>query len=331
MLHILNGDATANILKETDLPGELLPWREALVAGPTPGGLSFDDWIHLRAKHLARDYEQTVDECKASLLNLEEVLRTFSKHEEVVLWFEHDLFCQINLIYLLNFFSQQKENQTGLSLICIDDFPGIENFKGLGQLSPSQLASLFEQRQNITQNMLELGQGAWAAYCSPTPTAIETFLQKDCSELSFLKEALLAHLVRFPALKNGLGRVEKVALDLINGGIDEFKPLFPMFGELEPVYGFGDAQFWNHLKCLSKLKAPLIIILGVNEINRALSNDEFTNSFFKVTEKGKAILNGEEELQEIDSWLGGVHLNGETDLWRWDEQNQRLVKKPGKS
>ena len=331
MLHILNGDATANVLKETELSGELLPWREALVAGPTPRDLSFEEWINLRANHLSEDYEKTVDECKASLLNQEEVLRTFSKHEEVVLWFEHDLFCQVNLIYLLNFFSKQKENQTRLSLICIGDFPGIVNFKGLGHLSPAQLASLFEQRQNITQNMLELGHEAWAAYCSANPTAIETFLQKDSSELPFLKEALLAHLVRFPALKNGLGRVEKVALDLITGGIDQFKPLFPMFGELEPVYGFGDAQFWNHLKYLSKLKAPLITILGVNEIDRALSNDEFTYSFFKVTEKGKAILNGEEELQEIDSWLGGVHLNGETDLWRWDERNQQLVKKPGES
>ena len=327
MLHILNGDATANILQETDLPGELLPWREALIAGPTPSGLPFDEWINLRANHLSEDYEKSVDECKASLCNQEEVLRTFSKHEEVVLWFEHDLFCQINLIYLLNFFSLQKENQTRLSLICIDDFAGIESFKGLGQLSPSQLASLFERRKNITQNMLALGNEAWAAYCSPNPTHVETFLQKDSSELPFLKKALLAHLVRFPALKNGLGRVEKVTLDLITGGIDQFKALFPMFGELEPVYGFGDAQFWNYLKCLSNLKTPLITISGVNEIDRSLSNEEFITSFFKITEKGKAVLNGEEELQEIDSWLGGVPLNGETDLWRWDEQNRRLIKK----
>ena len=117
MLHILNGDATANILKKTDLSGELLPWREALVTGPTPGGLPFDEWTNLRANHLSEDYEKSFDECKASLLNQEEILRTFSKHEEVVLWFEHDLFCQINLIYLLNFFSQQKENRTRFSLI----------------------------------------------------------------------------------------------------------------------------------------------------------------------------------------------------------------------
>ena len=97
------------------------------------------------------------------------------------------------------------------------------------------------------------------------------------------------------------------------------------------VYGFGDTQFWNHLKNLSKFKKPLLTVLGVKEIDRALSNEEFIYSFFKVTEKGKAILNGEEELQEIDSWLGGVHLNGQTDLSRWDEQNQRLVKKPGES
>ncbi|TDI97089.1 MAG: hypothetical protein E2O76_10780, partial [Caldithrix sp.] len=79
MLHILNGDATANILQETDLPGELLPWREALIAGPTPNGLPFDEWINLRANHLSEDYEKSVDECKASLCNQEEVLRTFSK------------------------------------------------------------------------------------------------------------------------------------------------------------------------------------------------------------------------------------------------------------
>ncbi len=327
MLHILNGDATADILKRTDLPGELLPWREALVTGPTPRGLPLEEWINVRANHLSEDHEQGVDECKASLLKQEEVLRTYSKYEEVVLWFEYDLFCQINLLYLLSFFSQQEENQTKLSLICIGNFPGIENFKGLGQLSPSQLASLFGSRKSISQNMLDLGHEAWTAFCSPNPTAIEECLQKDCSELPFLKEALLAHLARFPSLKNGLGRVEELALDLIAGGVDEFKPLFPMFGEIEPVYGFGDSQFWNHLKYLSKLKNPLISILGVNEIDRGLSNQEFLFSFFKVTAKGEAVLNGHEKMQEIDRWLGGVHLNGETDLWYWDEQNQRIVKK----
>ena len=52
MLHIHNGDCSADIARKANLPGEHLAWREALVCGPTPGGLSEDDWRRLRAQHL---------------------------------------------------------------------------------------------------------------------------------------------------------------------------------------------------------------------------------------------------------------------------------------
>lgn len=329
MLHILNGDATANILKQTDLPGELLPWREALACGPVPSGLSFDAWINTRAEYLAEAHEPKVDECKTSLKKQEEILRTYSKHEEVILWFEHDLFCQVNLIYLLNFFAHQQKSKTKLSLICIGAFPGIENFKGLGQLSPSQFGSLFQKRQKVTPKILELGRDAWRAFSAPDPTAIESFLKQESSALPFLRDAFKAHLVRFPSVKNGLGRIEKVALNLIDVGVDEFKPLFAMFGELEPVYGFGDSQFWDHLRCLCKIKEPLLHIHGLKDGDGILTSEQLRHATFEITQRGKAILEGEERLTQkgtVGFWLGGVHLNSESDLWRWDEQNRRIVK-----
>jgi hypothetical protein len=98
MLHILNGDSTAGILKQSGVQGELLSWREALMAGPTPQNLSLDQWIGVRAKHLAEAYQLAFEDCKKDLSTLYAGLQTFLQHDEVVLWFEHDLFCQIKMI-----------------------------------------------------------------------------------------------------------------------------------------------------------------------------------------------------------------------------------------
>src|SRR5881628_2167259 len=103
----------------------------------------------------------------------------FLDHEEVVLWFEHDLFCQVQLIYLLNWFSRRDLGNTKLSLICIDNFPGVEHFRGLGQLNEQQLATLFPTRRKVATDQLNLGSKAWQAYASPAPTEIESLLKSN--------------------------------------------------------------------------------------------------------------------------------------------------------
>src|SRR5437016_13923647 len=147
MLHIQNGDSAAGTAKKTDIPGEHLAWREALVCGPAAGGLSEEEFRSVRARHLADAYGGGLEKCENDLRAQEETLSRFSDHEEVVLWFEHDLFCQIQLIYLLDWFSRHDSGSTRLSLILIREFPGVENFHGLGQLNEQQLSSLLPQRQ----------------------------------------------------------------------------------------------------------------------------------------------------------------------------------------
>jgi len=55
MLHIHNGGSSAGKLKMTDVPGEHLPFQENLMAGPTPQGLTPEDWRSVRARFLAAD------------------------------------------------------------------------------------------------------------------------------------------------------------------------------------------------------------------------------------------------------------------------------------
>src|SRR5258707_14070573 len=155
MLHIHNGDSAAGTAKKSDIPGEHLAWREALVCGPTPGNLSIDEFCQLREQHLADAYGANLERTEQELLAQEETLARFSDHEEVVLWFEHDLFCQVQLIYLLHRFAQTELGKTRLSLICINEFPGVEGFRGFGEVNEEQLSTLFPQRQEVTRPQLE--------------------------------------------------------------------------------------------------------------------------------------------------------------------------------
>src|SRR6185436_9439834 len=201
MLHIHNGDSSANTAKESSIPGEHIAFRESLITGPTRADVSADEWRRVRAQHLSESYPADLEKCAQDLLDQEKELDSAAEYDEVVLWFEHDLFCQTNLLYLLNRFGQHELGNTNLRLICIGEFPGKENFRGLGELNAVEMASLFPDRQSITPAQLKLGALAWEAYCSPNPGEIKKVLDSDTSPLPFLDSALRAHLRRFPSTR----------------------------------------------------------------------------------------------------------------------------------
>lgn len=330
MLHIHNGDATANTARQTSLPGEHFAWRESLITGPTPLGLSADEWRLMRARHLSAAYGADLQQCQESLLEQDQKLASAVSHDEIVLWFEHDLFCQIHLIYLLDSFASQSLETTTLSLICINDFPGKPNFRGLGELSGDEMISLFPKRQEVTADQLNVATSALRAYRSDDPTAIRVVLQAGTSALPFLDAALRAHLRRFPATTNGLGHIENSALGFIRGGEDSFGKLFARFGDDESIYGFGDAQFWLAVRHLCNGPAPLISVenFQTESLQRqTLTSDLAQKAKFKITAAGEAVLANEADfitLNGIEVWLGGVHLHDPENLWRWDESRAAL-------
>ncbi len=328
MFHIHNGDCSADIARKSTIPGEHLAWREALIEGPTPAGVTGEQWRSLRAQHLTEFYGVDLGEAESRLRAQEEKLASYAEHNEVVLWFEHDLFCQTNLLYLLNWFAERNLGNKKLSLICIGEFPGRPNFRGLGELSPEQMASLFDGRHEVSNAEKTLASAAWQAYSSPDPTAIQTLLETDTSAMPFLKPALQLHLERFPFVSNGLGRIQNRGLEFIHDGVRSFVDLFPRFGDAEPTYGLGDAQFWNTLRRMSEAQEPLLNIKNGNTSDPKLTSENVHQMSFEITEAGDAVLNAQADFVEmngIDTWLGGVHLLGRTDLWRWDDQAQKLT------
>lgn len=57
-------------------------------------------------------------------------------------------------------------------MICINAFPGVTPFYGLGQLTPAQLVSLSPDRQPVTTEQRALGARAWKPFTSSAPQAV---------------------------------------------------------------------------------------------------------------------------------------------------------------
>lgn len=328
LLQILNGGATEATLARTSVPGSRFSFRDALIDGPTPA-VSGSEWRRLRVEHLAAAYGVEVEKCERDFQRQDEVFSSFKRHEEVTLWFESDLFCQLNLLFILDWCARHDLGDTTLSLICIGEFPGRPNFRGLGELDPDELASLFEQRSPVTQAALRLATQAWDAYRSRDPQNLEALLNSDNDELPFLNSALKLHLARFPSVLNGLNRIENKALELIAAGASRFGDLFPRFIDAEPDYGLGDSQFWNSLQRLTQSSSPLLMN-GHRELQKPTTMpDNPFHELFAITKAGAAVMSGGTDnvkLNGIDDWLGGVHLQTPANLWRWDETTARLVK-----
>src|SRR4030095_4862754 len=66
-------------------------------------------------------------------------LARFRDHDETVLWFEHDLYDQLQLFQLLDWLSRQDLAGVRLSLIQVGEHPEVPSFHGLGELNGKQL------------------------------------------------------------------------------------------------------------------------------------------------------------------------------------------------
>lgn len=147
------------------LPGRIIAWKDVLLEGPVLAERSLEELREIRARYIARRGWAAYIDVLTDLTQRDAALADFRSHPEVVLWFEHDLYDQLQLIQLLDWFAGQGE--TKLSLICIGAFPGVEPFHGLGQLKPDQLSTLYPTRQRVIIAELELGQRAWQASAFP--------------------------------------------------------------------------------------------------------------------------------------------------------------------
>lgn len=329
MLHIVNGDTVAETLKQGVVQGDILVWREVYPEGPVFLEPAEPESRAVRARYLEKDMGIPADEYIRNCEEQEQKLAGFRQYDEIVLWFEHDLFDQTMLSYLLHWFGRQSLGGTKLNLLCIGDYPGVGLFRGLGQLTASQLKTLSGTWHHIGAEELKLGSRVWEAYTSPDPMKLQQLLEEDTSALPFVREAFELHLSRFPSVYNGLGIVEQMTLEKVSEGIHSPLDLFRQIGDRLHGLGMGDLQYWDVLRSLCQGPSPLLTLEGVESFpGYTGSSPAFRDSKVQITEWGTRVLRGEDYLEQcgIDRWYGGVHLSGDQPVWRWDQDRKKLVK-----
>jgi hypothetical protein len=331
-LHITNGDCAAIPLRGF-VDGPVIITADVLHEGPAPRA-DGDAWHDTRARFLASGGEVTVEQVRSDLARSDQtILDARDRGDELVLWFEHDLFDQLLLIRTLDLIGDAESTgdpergalQQRVSLICIDRFPGVERFIGLGQLDATQLASLYPSRRPVTAEQFALASKAWTAFRSPDPRElfeIAVGLKADPA-LPFLGDALLRFLAEFPSLENGLSRTETLALTALRAGPLTGGALFAATQKQESRPFMGDAPFFDVLRGLAAGRVPLLTIEAApDQLGLRLQ-------VVAITDAGRDVLSGRLDrvtVNGIDLWRGGVHLAGShRSPWRWDARRETLV------
>jgi hypothetical protein len=315
-LHITNGDSAAGTLREF-LADRVAITADVLYEGPAPAA-DPDEWLDARAAfHAASNRERAAT--RRGLAEADAAIAEAATCGDAVLWFEHDLFDQLQLIRTLSLIGRTP-NRGNVSLICVGAFPGVDRFIGLGQLTAAQLQTLLPTRSPVTQAQYDCAARAWTAFTSPTPQLLVG--RGDLSPLPFLDEALARFLEEYPSRANGLSRTANAALQLLaEQGSTPAGRLFLATQQLEPRPFMGDLSFYDMLRALATARVPLVAL----EDGHARAADRAV----RVTAAGRDVVSGRADavkLNGIDEWRGGVHLLGEHESpWRWDAAERTLV------
>lgn len=292
ILHITNGDSTTNYLKKLNFSGDFITWREMLCEGKTTTDVGSESFWKNRYNFFKTSYKVTKQKFIDFTVKEYRSLCNKKNTDEIVLWFEHDLFCQINMIAVISWLKRYRQGYH-ITLVCSGKVKNSKKLKGLGELSEKQIQERYKNRVTLTQDDIEYADYIWQLYCSDSPLRLESVYKFDpTSPFQYLASAIEAHILRFPYLENGLNKIENTILQTANNG--KFATKEKLVGKLlkeQETYGFGDLQYENKLQNLSKL------FTSFNPV--------------KLSRKGKQVLENQlnfySQIRSDEAFLGGAN------------------------
>jgi hypothetical protein len=317
ILHVTNGDSARVPMERSGIPGTFIAWPDVLHEGPTPLTTG-DEWIRVRSAYLAGSGVAPLDEVLDRYRQDDAALESFADHEEVVFWFEHDLFDQLLLIRHRWWMGGDgaMEGATRFSLVCGDQF--------LGLLREDEFPPLFAARQAITAEQIAIGTRAWEAFTASDPSWLLPLESVDHAGLPYLRAAIRRQLEEFPAVTNGLARSERQILQVLSEGLRTPEEVFVEAARLEDHIFMGDSSFWTIVRRLTDGPRPLVAA------NVQPRPGRLPSGTLALTADGAAVLSDRADhvaLNGIDRWLGGVRLTSAR-LWRWTGSTLRSSSSP---
>lgn len=276
--------------------GTYLAWRDALHEGPVPAAQMLEETSAVRADYLGtRGYGHPI-KLHREFEKRDGILRRASEYDEIVLWFEHDLYDQLQLLQILDTLSRMSLEPGRVSIVQSDQY--------LGMLDTNELSALYPKRRSVSDGAYATAREAWALFTASDPRALATFAKTDRVALPHVRAAFARLCEEFPG-RDGLSRTQRQALTAATRGAARREELFRRSQAQEEAEFFGDAGFYAVLGDLTAEPAPLLRTAG----------DEV-----EATPLGRRIAAGEADwlaTHTFDRHIGGAHVSRQTP-WRFD-------------
>jgi hypothetical protein len=288
MLHILNGQSTLDLLKQTSIKGTFLVWKDMLMEGPVKESSKGIDWSK-RATYLKDRFGINAKTYLASMNKFFATLEKAAKEKTpVTLWFEEDFFCQIHLIYLLAHLPAPLLQKGRVFIICPE--------KPLGIRLPSSMERLFNSKIPLEPSRLILASKVWKAYSLASMAGWESLLKwaqggKGFSTWPLLQKGLRCYLGLRPAPDGGPNPIEAAMLRALTGGPISFPQFFRrtwVESQVRPL-GLGDLQIARYALDFSMQGLPLIKIEGAGSAPVAGKPIDTKDWKLSLTAEGKAL------------------------------------------
>ncbi len=297
-LHITNGDAVVYLFKKAGVVGTHVPWRDVLHEGPVPAGATLEQLSRVRGEYLAsRGFGKPI-KILHDFAARDAAFRRAVESPEVVLWFEHDLYDQLQLVQVLVELNAMSLDAGTVSLVQSDAY--------LGSMTAEELLALYPKRKTVTGAIFDQARIAWDALRAEEPSALLAVTQRDAHALPHLRGALRRLCQEYPWKDDGLSRSQRHALQAVAFGPTSADELFRRAQAREEAPFLGDLAFAAILRDLQSGPAPLI---------------EGEEGALEPTARGRSTLAGGEDwltAQPLDRWIGGAHLTTER-AYRWDD------------
>ena len=301
-LHVTNGDMTVPGIRGTGLAERIMPWRDVLHEGPVPD-VPDAELRRIRTEFLGAATDLLAERDRT----LEE-----HRHGEYVLWFEADLYDQLQLVQILARLHALNVPADRITLISIGEHLGSAHFGGLGELTSEQLARLPDTAAiTLTGGSLEYATSAWAALRAPDPSGLRAIATSRSPELRFVAEAYDRLSREYPSTRDGLSLTERRLLAAVADGAQTKGEAFVRAAAREARPFLGDTFAFDRLDRMTTAPTPLL-----------------QDAPLHLTEAGREVLAGAQDhitLNGIDRWIGGVHLTGTDVPWRWDEGTESIT------
>ena len=235
--NILNGDSLAYSFPDTKIEGDVIVVREALIDGDLSGDNLHEFW-QSRAKYMGL----TETEYHSKVVREFERIRNAPDNSAFNLWFEYDLFCQVNMWFVISIISSLPINKKVFAVYTTYlDKTNKQFWNGFGPANSDELEICYASRIPLTEADIDLGQQLWKAYKNNNLEELKNLSKYQSLVFPYLEEVIQAHVDRFP--EDGTqGRPEKVIEDITRNISTDFQTVFREFWNRESIYGFGDIQ-----------------------------------------------------------------------------------------